>query len=59
MAKLKVGETYTGDELQKLCGAEEDSRYFAVVGKKSSVIVSDAGNDNYKVVHICDFKEID
>lgn len=56
MAKLKVGETYTGDELQKICEAEEDSRYYAVVGKKCSAIVLDAGNDNYTVKHICDFK---
>lgn len=56
---IKVGETYTGDELQQILEAEEDSRYFAVVGKKGSAIVSDAGNDNYKVEHICDFKEVE
>jgi hypothetical protein len=55
--KIEVGKTYTGDELQQLCGAGDDSRYYAVVGTKCSAIVLDAGNDNYKVMAISDYKE--
>ena len=50
---MKVGETYTGEELCELCGVDEDpTRYVAVVGKKASVIAVDAGNDNYQITHI-------
>ena len=52
---MKVGETYSGDELQELCGAEDD-RHIAVVGKKATVIVVDVGNDNYEITHIVEEK---
>lgn len=50
---MKVGETYTGDELFELCGAEPaEDRYIAVVGEKATVIAVDVGNDNYEITHI-------
>lgn len=51
---MKVGETYTGDELCKLCGADPESEnlHVAVVGKKAAVIAIDVGNDNYEITHI-------
>ena len=50
---MKVGETYTGEELLELCGAgDNDNRFYAVVGKKASVIIEDVGNDNYKIIEI-------
>ena len=54
---MKVGETYTGDELCKLCGAESaEDRHVAVVGKKAAVIAVDVGNDNYEITHIVEEK---
>lgn len=51
---MKVGETYTGDELCQLCGVDPDTqnRDIAVVGEKAAVIAVDVGNDNYEITHI-------
>lgn len=52
-SELKEGETYTGEELIELCGAEETERMIVgVIGKKASAIAVDAGNDNWKVIKI-------
>lgn len=52
MKNVKVGETFSGDELWKLCGAKGDDRYVAVVGTKAAVIAVDVGNDNYEIVEV-------
>ena len=57
--EVELGEDYSGEELVKLCEAEEDNRYYVVVGKRGAAIVSDKGNDNYRVEHICDYAEED
>ena len=50
---MRVGKSYTGDELCELCGADpEEDRNIAVVGKKATVIAVDVGNDNYEITHI-------
>jgi len=59
-SELKEGETYTGEELTELCGAEEPERMtVGIIGKKASAIAVDAGNDNWKVIKIMPKKEED
>ena len=57
MAEIAVGKDYTGDELLKLVGVDEDSfreeREHIVVENKDMVVVAvDAGNDNWTVTHV-------
>ena len=57
MAEVVVGNDYTGDELLKLVGVDEDSfreeREHIVVENKDMVVVAvDAGNDNWTVTHV-------
>ncbi len=57
MGEIAVGKTYTGDELLKLVGVDEDSfreeREHIVVENKDKVVVAvDAGNDNWTVTHV-------
>jgi len=51
---IKVGESYSAEELAELCGQEEDERYghHAFVGEKATVIAQDEGNGVVKVVQI-------
>ena len=55
--EIAVGQSYTGDELLKLLGVDEDSfrgeRFHIVVENKQMVVVAvDVGNDNWEVTHI-------
>jgi len=55
--EIAVGQSYTGDELLKLLGVDEDSfrgeRFHIVVENKQMVVVAvDAGNDNWEVTHV-------
>jgi len=55
--EIAVGQSYTGDELLKLLGVDEDSfreeRERIVVENKDQVVVAvDVGNDNWEVTHI-------
>ena len=57
MGEIAVGKTYSGDELLKLVGVDEDSfreeREHIVVENKDMVVVAvDAGNDNWTVTHV-------
>lgn len=57
--ELKIDKTYTGQELAKLCEEEKGSeRYNVLVGRKAIVLIVDAGNDNWKVLHIWNPKEL-
>jgi len=54
---IAVGQSYTGDELLKLLGVDEDSfrgeREHIVVENKQMVVVAvDVGNDNWEVTHV-------
>jgi len=55
--EIAVGQSYTGDELLKLLGVDEDSfreeREHIVVENKDQVIVAvDVGNDNWEVTYV-------
>jgi len=55
--EIAVGQSYTGDELLKLLGVDEDSfreeRGHIVVENKQMVVVAvDVGNDNWEVTHV-------
>ena len=55
--EIAVGQSYTGDELLKLLGVDDDSfreeRFHIVVENKESVVVAvDVGNDNWEVTHV-------
>jgi len=55
--EIAVGQSYTGDELLKLLGVDEDSfrgeRFHIVVENKQMVVVAvDVGNDNWEVTHV-------
>ena len=57
MGEIAVGKTYSGDELLKLVGVDEDSfreeREHIVVENEDTVVVGvDAGNDNWTVTHV-------
>jgi len=57
MAKIAVGQSYTGDELIKLASVDPESfqaeRAHIVVENEDQVIVAlDVGNDNWEVTHI-------
>ena len=55
--EIAVGQSYTGDELLKLLGVDEDSfrgeRFHIVDENKQMVDVAvDVGNDNWEVTHV-------
>ncbi len=55
--EIAVGQSYTGDELLKLLGVDEDSFrgeiFHIVVENKQMVVVAvDVGNDNWEVTHV-------
>ena len=55
--EIAVGQSYTGDELLKLLGVDDDSfreeRFHIVVENKQMVVVAvDVGNDNWEVTHV-------
>jgi len=55
--EIAVGQSYTGDELLKLLGVDEDTfrgeRFHIVVENKDKVVVAvDVGNDNWEVTHV-------
>ncbi len=57
MREIAVGQSYTGDELLKLLGVDEDTfrgeRFHIVVENKQMVVVAvDVGNDNWEVTHV-------
>lgn len=54
MRELKVGETYTSDELQEIMDVYEDDRLFVFSFGGVVVVVSDAGKDNYEVLAMLD-----
>lgn len=54
MKELKVGETYSGDELVESLGGEDkvEDRLSAIGNDKTRLILADEGNDNYRILHI-------
>ena len=53
--ELKVGESYTGDELVDILGEGEkfvDERLYAMGTDDTRLVLADEGNDNYKVLDI-------
>jgi len=55
--EIAVGQSYTGDELLKLLGVDEDSfrgeKFHIVVKNKQMVVVAvDVGNDNWEVTYV-------
>jgi len=59
MRELKVGESYTGDELIKILGESYDELLLlrAVSNDKVRLILKDEGNDNYELLHIIEVKK--
>ena len=54
MRQLKVGESYTGDEIAEILGEGAEDRLFAFGNDEKIVVVRDEGNDNYEVLTILD-----
>ena len=52
MRELRVGESYTGDELEEILGGNLNERIWAFSNEKTVVVVVDEGNDNWKVLHV-------
>ena len=59
MRELKVGESYTGDELIEILGESYDELLLlrAVSNDKVRLILKDEGNDNYELLHIIEVKK--
>lgn len=56
MRELKVGESYTGDELSEILGIEkgDGDRLIALGNDEKIVVAQDEGNDNYEVLAVLD-----
>ena len=55
MRELKIGESYTGDELAEIVDEVSGTeRWRVVIGERVYVIVSDDGNDNWCVEEVID-----
>jgi hypothetical protein len=51
-AAVKVGESYSGDELVEALGADMHNGLYAVGNDKIIVVGEDEGNDNYKILSV-------
>lgn len=60
MKELKVGESYTGEELAQILGIEEGegNRLFAFGNDEKVVVAQDEGNDNYEVLAVLDIPRL-
>ena len=56
--QLKVGESYTGDEIMELLGGEIEDRLYAIGNNEKIVVAQDEGNDNYEVLAILDMPNL-
>jgi len=57
---MKTGESYSGDELVKELGGDENfvnDRLYAMGNDDIYLVLEDEGNDNYKIVYIIDRKK--
>ncbi|MBE9512619.1 MAG: hypothetical protein IMY77_00950 [Chloroflexi bacterium] len=57
---MKVGESYSGDELVKLLGGDENfvnDRLYAMGNDDTYLVLEDEGNDNYKILCIIYHKD--
>ena len=57
MRELKIGESYTGDELEKILGEDTNERLYATGNDRVRLILEDEGNDNYELLHIVEVTE--
>ena len=60
MRELKVGESYSGDEIAEILGIEavDGDRLFAFGNDEKIVVAQDEGNDNYEVLAILDMPNL-
>ena len=60
MIELKVGESYSGDEIAKILGIEagDGDRLFAFANDEKIIVAQDEGNDNYEVLAILDMPNL-
>ena len=56
MRELKIGESYTGDELLEILGPTYDGgdRLYAFGNDEKVIVAQDEGNDNYEVLAVLD-----
>ena len=57
---MKAGESYSGDELVKLLGGDENfvnDRLYAMGNDDTYLVLEDEGNDNYKILCIVYYKD--
>ena len=57
---MKTGESYSGDELVKELGGDENfvnDRLYAMGNDDIYLILEDEGNDNYRIICIVDIKK--
>ena len=57
---MKAGESYSGDELVKILGGDENfvnDRLYAMGNDDTYLVLEDEGNDNYKILCIVDVKK--
>ncbi|MBA7611212.1 hypothetical protein ES703_18431 [subsurface metagenome] len=60
MRELKVGESYTGDELLEILGQTYDGggRLYAFGNDEKVIVAQDEGNDNYEVLAVLDMPHL-
>jgi hypothetical protein len=51
-ADVKVGGSYSGDELMEALGGDMHDGLYAIGNDKTIVVAEDEGNDNYKVLSV-------
>ena len=57
---MKIGESYSGDELVKELGGDENfvnDRLYAMGNDDIYLVLEDEGNDNYRIICIVDIKK--
>ena len=57
---MKTGESYSGDELVKELGGDENfvnDRLYAMGNDDIYLVLEDEGNDNYRIICIVDIKK--
>lgn len=54
---MKAGESYSGDELEKILGEDDVIDLYCMGNDDTYLVLEDEGNDNYKILCIVDVKK--
>ena len=56
--ELKVGGSFTGDEIMEALGGEIQDRLYAIGNDEKVVVAQDEGNGNYEVLAVLDMPHL-